>query len=52
LYSAQAELRAAVATEDGMGYMEPPRLYRPVRQCLGVLLMAQQRSAEAWQVSS
>ena len=39
-----------MATEDGMGYMEPPRLYRPVRQCLGVLLMATSRPAEAWQV--
>ena len=50
LLPAQADLWAAVAMEDGMGYMEPPRLYRPVRQCLGALLLATARPAEAWQV--
>ena len=25
--------------EDGMGYNEPPRLYQPVRLCLGAVLL-------------
>lgn len=33
-----------------MGYMEPPRLYRPVRQCLGALLLSAQRPQDAEQV--
>jgi hypothetical protein len=31
---AVALLRQAVAVEDGFGYIEPPRLYQPARQCL------------------
>lgn len=30
-----------------MGYMEPPRLYQPVRQCLGAVLLRLGRAAEA-----
>ncbi len=36
--------------EDGMGYMEPPRLYQPVRHCLGRMLLSDGRLAEAAQV--
>lgn len=32
-------MRLAVAVEDEMGYMEPPRLYQPLRQCLAYLLL-------------
>ena len=39
-----------MAVEDGMGYMEPPRLYQPVRHCLGRLLLSDGRPAEAEQV--
>ncbi len=46
----QALLEAAVVIEDGMGYMEPPRLYQPVRHCLGRLLLSDDRPAEAAQV--
>ena len=35
----QAVLRAAHEMEAGMGYMEPPRLYQPVKHCLGYVLM-------------
>ena len=46
----QVLLEQAVAVEDGMGYMEPPRLYQPVRHCLGRLLLSAGRPAEAAQV--
>ncbi|KAK9789960.1 hypothetical protein WJX73_005679 [Symbiochloris irregularis] len=35
LASAERLLRDAVAIEDVLGYMEPPRQYQPVRHCLG-----------------
>ncbi len=28
-------LEEAAAIEDGMAYQEPPRLYQPIRHCLG-----------------
>ena len=39
-----------MAVEDGMGYMEPPRLYQPVRHCLGRVLLSAGRLTEAEQV--
>ena len=33
-----AKLEAAKEVEDGMSYMEPPRLYQPIRHCLGYVL--------------
>ena len=35
---AVAKLEAAKEIEDGMSYMEPPRLYQPIRHCLGYVL--------------
>ena len=38
MWHAQAaveKLEAAKAAEDGMSYMEPPRLWQPIRHCLG-----------------
>ena len=35
---AVAKLEAAKEVEDGMSYMEPPRLYQPIRHCLGYVL--------------
>ena len=45
----QAVLEAAHEIEIGMGYMEPPRLYQPVKHCLGYVLQQagnHQRAAE------
>ena len=45
----QAVLEAAHEMEIGMGYMEPPRLYQPVKHCLGYVLQQAgnyQRAAE------
>lgn len=42
-----AELEAAVATQDGFAYIEPPVWYYPVRQSLGAALLAAGRAAEA-----
>lgn len=49
LKAARDELEAAVAIEDGLGYMEPPFWYYPVRQSLGAVLlqMGEVREAEA-----
>jgi hypothetical protein len=47
----QMLLEKAVAVEDGMGYMEPPRQYQPVRHCLGRVLLSAGRPAEAEQVA-
>jgi hypothetical protein len=45
---AQAHLRDALGIELGMGYMEPERLWQPVRHCLAyVLLRAGQAQAAA-----
>ena len=35
---AVARLEAAKEIEDGMAYQEPPRLYQPIRHCLGYVL--------------
>lgn len=43
-------MEEAVVVEDSMGYMEPPRLYQPVRHCLGHVLLSDGRPAEAEQV--
>eukprot|EP00879_Flechtneria_rotunda_P024619 GHRR01026117.1.p1 GENE.GHRR01026117.1~~GHRR01026117.1.p1 ORF type:complete len:671 (+),score=198.53 GHRR01026117.1:633-2645(+) len=40
-------LREAVQVEDTLGYMEPPRVHQPLRQCLGWLLMHTGQYAEA-----
>ena len=45
---AQAQLRGALDIELGMGYMEPERLWQPVRHCLAyVLLLSGQAQAAA-----
>ena len=47
---AQARLRDALAIELGMGYMEPERLWQPVRHCLAYVLLLSgqaQTAAEA-----
>ncbi|GMH40353.1 hypothetical protein BSKO_08257 [Bryopsis sp. KO-2023] len=36
--AARGHLEDAVKLQDSMGYMEPPRVHQPVRQCLGWLL--------------
>ena len=45
--SAERELRAAMAIEDGFTYMEPPWWIEPVRQPLGALLLAAGKAAAA-----
>ena len=35
---ALAKLEEAKGVEDGMAYNEPPRLYQPIRHCLGYVL--------------
>ena len=35
---AVAKLEEAKILEDQMSYMEPPRLYQPIRHCLGYVL--------------
>ena len=47
LPEAEAHLREAVTLQDGIGYMEPPYWYYPVRQSLGAVLLAQGRAEEA-----
>lgn len=48
---AVATLQAAVEREEGMGYLEPPRLlHQPVRQCLGWALLQWGRYEEAAEV--
>ena len=42
-----AELRAAVATQDELPYIEPPAWFYPVRQDLGAALLEAGRAAEA-----
>lgn len=44
------KLKAAVAIEDSFAYMEPPRVYQPVRQCLGYVLLQDGQLKEAEQV--
>eukprot|EP01025_Chloroclados_australasicus_P000792 TRINITY_DN10294_c0_g2_i4.p1 TRINITY_DN10294_c0_g2~~TRINITY_DN10294_c0_g2_i4.p1 ORF type:complete len:682 (-),score=77.25 TRINITY_DN10294_c0_g2_i4:778-2823(-) len=48
--SAINHLKRGVEIEDAMGYMEPPRLYQPVRQCLGWVLEKAGRYEEAKKV--
>ena len=48
----QAVLRAAHEMEAGMGYMEPPRLYQPVKHCLGYVLMQAGNHQKAAEVST
>ena len=38
--------------EAGMGYMEPPRLYQPVKHCLGYVLMQVGNHQKAAEVST
>lgn len=45
--AAAEHFRRAVAIEDGLGYMEPPTWYYPVRQSLGRALLEAGRPAEA-----
>jgi tetratricopeptide (TPR) repeat protein len=45
--AAVAALREAVRIEDGIPYDEPPGWHAPVRQTLGVVLLAADRPAEA-----
>jgi tetratricopeptide (TPR) repeat protein len=45
--AAIAALREAVAIEDGIPYDEPPGWHAPVRQTLGVVLLAANRPGEA-----
>jgi tetratricopeptide (TPR) repeat protein len=44
---AAAKFRRAAALEDGMGYMEPPIWYYPIRQSLGRALLEAGKAAEA-----
>ena len=48
----QVVLRAAHEMEAGMGYMEPPRLYQPVKHCLGYVLMQAGNHQKAAEVST
>ncbi|KAK3255490.1 hypothetical protein CYMTET_35330 [Cymbomonas tetramitiformis] len=48
--SAEEGLRKAVALEDSLPYMEPPFMHQPVRQCLGLVLLAAGRLADAERV--
>lgn len=36
--------------EDGFAYMEPPRVYQPIRQCLGYVLLEADEVEEAERV--
>ena len=40
-------LQAAVAANDDLPYLEPPRWYYPIRQCLGTVLLAANESEAA-----
>lgn len=44
------KLREAVSIEDSFAYMEPPRVYQPVRQCLGYVLLKSGQLEEAEKV--
>ena len=48
----QAVLRAAQEVEAGMGYMAPPRLYQPVKHCLGYVLLQAGNPQKAAEVSN
>jgi hypothetical protein len=40
---AESLVRDAIRREDGIGYMEPPYWYYPVRQTLGAILLERSR---------
>lgn len=44
------KLTTAVDIEDSFAYMEPPRVYQPVRQCLGYVLLEDRQYQEAEEV--
>ena len=46
----QESLEQAASLEDGMGYMEPPRLWQPARHCLGFVYLRMQRPLDALKV--
>lgn len=46
-FQALDQLDEAVGLEERLGYMEPPRLHQPVRQCLGWVLLQAGKVAEA-----
>jgi hypothetical protein len=41
------QLDEAVSLEESLGYMEPPRLHQPARQCLGWVLLRAGKAGEA-----
>lgn len=45
--TAERHLRAAIALQDDLPYMEPPYWYYPVRQTLGAVLLQQGRAEDA-----
>ncbi len=47
LETAEQLVRGAIVLEDGIGYMEPPYWYYPLRQSLGAILLKQDRPGEA-----
>lgn len=51
MQAAAEKLRAAVEIEANFAYMEPPRVYQPVRQCLGYVLLHNGQLDEAIQAS-
>ena len=52
LQGAIKKLQAAVEIEDAFAYMEPPRVYQPIRQCLGYVLLEFDQVEEAEKVVS
>ena len=50
MQEAITKLTAAVEIEDSFAYMEPPRVYQPVRQCLGYVLLEDRQYQEAEEV--
>ena len=52
MQAAAEKLQSAVKIEDAFAYMEPPRVYQPIRQCLGYVLLQGNRVEEAVEVRS
>ena len=50
MQEAITKLTAAVGIEDSFAYMEPPRVYQPVRQCLGHVLLEDEQYQKAEEV--
>ena len=48
----QVALRKAAEIHEGMGYMEPPRQFQPVKHCLGWVLLQLGRPVVATEVTS